>query len=149
MTLNLHALQTDFHPSPMRVSAFSQWTRFTLFCIAAAFVTWAFLLALESRYTSPDDQIASALGCRVMDELLILKLQPDGRIAWPDAKILDVSESVTRLPIWNKAHDQNIALAVLADPDALLVQVTPLLDAATQLGLRRAILATPQAHNLD
>lgn len=109
--------------------------------IMAACCTFSVLTSMAG-HTTVEGSIYSALGCRSDADVLILTLQPDGRIQWPDRTHCTVEESAAQLPAWC-ADKANPMLAVLADQDALLVQVTPLLEAAQDLGLRQAILATP------
>jgi len=136
-------MSTDFEVPPRRppLPRGCPWLKLALYPVLSALALWLISSTLSSR-GSVDDQVYSALGCGSDASLLILKLQPDGRILWPDTHVATIAESALLLPSWC-ARQARPALAILADQDALLSEVTPLLQAAEQLGVRQAILATP------
>ena len=101
-------------------------------------------------YFSPpsvDGQIARALGCGSRQEILILHLQLDGRVRWPDGSICTVQKSRLLMPSWCKGRDEP-ALAILATSDMPTAWALPLLDTANELGMRRGVLAVSDSGNV-
>ena len=85
-------------------------------------------------------QVATSLD-RFNADILLLTMQPDGNVRWPDGGILTVEQSSLLMPSWFKRHSEPV-LAVFAEPDTQMLLVRPLLAAAQEFGHSRAILVT-------
>jgi hypothetical protein len=92
---------------------------------------------------SPEAQIHRSLGCRSEATVLIFKLGPNGNVRWPDGAIVSIEEAILLLPAWCQKHEDPV-VALLADEDIAMSQVYPLLAAAGELRVRRAIFAMPE-----
>jgi hypothetical protein len=117
----------------------SKRTALTLSALISLFAGLAFVSALVAP-SSEESQVASALGCRVHDQVLVLKLQPDGKVRWPDGSENTLEETKVLVPSWCTGRESPV-LAILGNKDTPISQAHPLLAAAQDLGLRRAILA--------
>lgn len=124
----------------------SKRTALYLSALVSVFVIVAFVSALVAP-PSEETQVASALGCRAYDQILILKLQPDGKVRWPDGTENTLEESKRLVPSWCKKQESPV-LAILADKDTPMSFAHPLLAVAQEHGLRRSILATYEGTSL-
>ncbi len=120
----------------------SKRTALYLSALVSLFAALAFLSALLAP-PSEKSQVASALGCRAHDDVLVLRLQPDGQVRWPDGSENSLEQTKLLVPSWCSKRESPV-LAILADKDTPMSQAHPLLATAQDLGLRRAILAIYQ-----
>ena len=100
------------------------------------------LLLLQVSWSAPaeDQLIAKELGCRSDARLLLLTIQRDGSVLWPDGGTCSVEEAAQQLPQWCR-HELHPVLAIKAGPEILLHTVKPLLHAAKNLEMGRVIFA--------
>jgi biopolymer transport protein ExbD len=96
------------------------------------------LMTLSSK--SVEREITSALGCRNTDDVLIVEIQRDYSVLWPNGDTCTIEEAVHQLPTRLATHHEPV-LAVKADKDILLSTLHPLLDAAKELGMQKVIIA--------
>ena len=124
----------------------ARWVSLALYGLVGITAVWCAVSALDAPPSVPV-QVYAALGCRNSAQVLILTMQTDGGVLWPDGTVYTVEESTQLLPVWC-AKKVEPALAILANADTLLPIATPLLEAARKLDIRRAILSTPVNYRL-
>jgi biopolymer transport protein ExbD len=117
----------------------------------ASLVSVLFVAALLHALTAPslsvESQIYSALGCRSSSEVLVLTLNPDGTVRWPDGTVCTIEESQLLIPSWCNKQESPV-LAILADKDTPMSRAHPLLATVQELDIRRAILAVSQGNTV-
>jgi biopolymer transport protein ExbD len=87
-----------------------------------------------------EGEIAEALGCRSTASIIIVEIQGDGSVLWPNGDTCTIQEAAQQLSSRSSTYSQPV-LAVKADASALMVAITPLLKAAEDFGMQQVIFS--------
>lgn len=135
--------ETRFRSRGVRKSRRISLALYGLVTVSAA---WA-LLALLTSPGGVETQARSSFGCRGPGDVLLLTLQSDGLVLWPDGQLHNLEESKMLL-VSSQERNPDRVLALLAAPEARLQPGMDLLEAVRLLGVTRAVLATPANYRL-